>query len=148
MAAGAFVLYGEAKEGILKGLIDLDGGTIVTTLHTSSYTPAAGTHATWADVSATEVSGSGYTAGGQSIAPLTVVNSAGTVTVDSATNPSWTTSTITAKYAVLALRAGGSLVSGDLLVGYVDLDTGGGSVSTTAGTLSITWNASGIFTAA
>lgn len=148
MAAGNFTIYGEAKEGILKGLIDLDGGTIVATLHTSSYTPNAGAHSTWADVSASEVTGTGYTAGGQSISPLTVVNSAGTVTVDSTTNPSWASSTITAKYVVLTLRAGGSLVSGDLIIGYADLDTGGGSVSTSNGTFSVTWNASGIFTAA
>lgn len=146
MPAGNFTVYGVAKENILKSLIDLDTDTFVCTLHTSSYTPTVNTHSAWSSVSASEVVGTGYTAGGIVISALTVVHSAGTVTVDSATNPSWTSSTITAKYAVVTKRAGGSLVSGDLLLGYVDLETGGGSVSTTNGTFTVTWNASGLFT--
>jgi hypothetical protein len=146
MPAGNFTVYGVAKENILKALIDLDGDTFQAVLVTSSYTPNTNTHSAWSSVSGSEVVGTGYTAGGVTISALTVVHSAGTVTVDSATNPSWTSSTITAKYCVVVKRAGGSLVAGDLLLGYVDLETGGGSVSTTNGTFTVTWNASGLFT--
>jgi hypothetical protein len=149
MAAGNFTVYGLAKEAALEGLIDFDTDTFVAILVTSSYTPSVNADDTYSDVSANELpTAGGYTAGGQVISPLTVSHSAGTVTVDSATNPSWGSSTLTAKYLVVVRRAGGSLVAGDLLVGYVDLNDGGGSVSTVAGTLSVTWNASGIFTLA
>lgn len=144
MAAGTFTLYGAAKENIAKALIDLDSDNFQVVLTTASYTPVVNTHSTWADVSATEVSGTGYSAGGAALASRTVTRSGGTVTFDAA-DVSWASSTITAKYAVLVKKAGGSLVSGDLLLGYVELESGS-TVSTTNGTLSIAWNASGIFT--
>jgi hypothetical protein len=145
MAAGTVTLYGAAKENIAKALLDLDSSTFQVVLTTASYTPVTNTHGTWADVSANEVAaGGGYTAGGATLASITVNRSAGTVTFDAA-DVSWAASTITAKYAVIVKKAGGSLVSGDLLLCYVELEAGG-TVSTTNGTLSIAWNASGIFT--
>lgn len=149
MAAGPFVLYGPAKEALLEGRIDLDTDTFVAILVTASYTPAPNADDTYSDVSANELpTANGYTVGGQVISPLTVTQSAGTVTVDSATDPSWGSTSITCKYLVVVKRAGGSLVAGDLLLGYVDLNAGSGSVTTVAGTLSLAWNALGIFTAA
>lgn len=145
MPAGAVKVYAEAAEALIEGLIDLDTDTFVVTLHTSSYSPAQNTHATWADVSASEVSGTGYTAGGVALSSVTSSSSGAVVTFDAA-DVSWPSSTITAKYAVITKRAGGSLVSGDRLLAYVDLDSGGGSVSSTAATFTIQWNASGIFT--
>lgn len=148
MPAGNFTVYTAANENIHKGLIDLDTDNFNCFLATSSYTPDANTHDTYSDVSANEVAnGSGYTTGGITISPLTVTKSGAVVTVDSATNPSWTASgTITAKYAVVSKRAGGSLTGTDLLLGYVDLETGGGSVSATNAAFTVTWNASGLFT--
>lgn len=147
MAAGDFVVYGAAKEAISKGLMDLDTANFNVFLATSSYTPNANTDDTYSDVSANEVAnGSGYTTGGISLGTLDVSRSGGTVTVDETTNPAWTSASFTAKYAVVAMRAGGSLTGTDLLLGYVDLDSGGGSVTVAAGTLTITWNAAGLFT--
>jgi hypothetical protein len=144
-AAGNWLLYGPGWEAIFKGTIDLENDNWQIVLLTSSYTPAQTTHATWADLSAAEVSGTGYTAGGVS-ATLTVSRSGLVVTVDTA-NVSWTEATITAKYAAIVRRAGGSLASTDLTLAYVNLDTGGGSLSSTNGTFAVNINASGIFTA-
>lgn len=146
MAAGNFVVYGAAIENIAKGLMDLDTSTFVVTLHGTGYTPNATTHSTWADVSASQMSGTGYTAGGKTLT-MSVTRSGGTVTVD-ANDQTWTTITLTsAKYAVVTQRAGGSLASGDLLLGYFELESGG-TVSPSGGNLTITWNASGLFTMA
>lgn len=148
MPTGNVTLYGAGKEGISKATIDLDTDTFQVVLITSAHTPVVNTHATFADISANQVAaGGGYSAGGTPLASVTVTRSGGTVTFTAA-NTSWASSTITAKYAMVLKRAGGSLVAGDLLLCYVDLDTtsGSSSVSTTGGTFQITWNASGIFT--
>ena len=73
--------------------------------------------------------------------------SGGTGTWDAA-DVAWTTATITAKYAVLVRRAGGSLVSGDLLIAYCDLnpDSGSATISSTGATFTVAMNASGIMT--
>lgn len=147
MAAGAFQVYGAAIEGIAKNTIDLDSATFVLTLHSGSYTPTVDTHSTWADVSASEFStANGYTAGGK-VLTMSVTRSSATVTVD-ADDQSWTSSTLASvKYGVVTKRSGGSLVSGDLLLGYFELESGS-TVSTTNGTLAVNWNASGLFTIA
>lgn len=142
MAAGTVQVYGAAKEGIAKGLIDLDTDTFVVTLHSSSYTPALNTHATWADVSASEITGTGYTAGGIALSSVTVTRAGGTVTFDAA-DVSWSSSTLTGKYAVVTKRASASLISTDKLLGYFEMESGS-TVSTTNGPLAIQWNAAGI----
>lgn len=145
MAAGDFTLFGAAKEAIAKNTIDLDTNSFVAVLVTSSWTPAPTTEDTWSDISANEVAnGNGYTTGGTAVT-ITVNRSGGTVTVD-ASDVSWAASSITAKYCVICKKAGGSLTGTDLLLGYADLKTGGGSVSTDNGDFDVLWNASGIFT--
>lgn len=149
-AAGNWLVYGPAWEDIFDNTIDLDTDTWRIILATSSYTPNQSTHATYADVSAAEATGTAYTAGGQ-VVGLSLARSGLAVTLD-ATDESWASSTITAKYAIIVrdADANGALASTDIVLAYVDLDTGGGSLSTTNGTFSITMNASGIlvFTAA
>ncbi len=147
MPAGNVIPYTIGLQGINRGLIDLDTDTIVCVLLTSSYTPGRTTHSLWSDLSAAEVAtGGNYTAGGVALANKVVSHAGGTVTFD-ADDVAWAAATITAKYAALVKRAGGSLVAGDLAVAYVDLDTGGGSVTSTAATFTVAWNASGILTA-
>jgi hypothetical protein len=145
MAAGAWTLYSNAVLELSKKTMDLSADTFVCTLHTSSYTPAPNTHTLWSDVSATELStAGGYTAGGVALASETDTLTTATVTFNS-TNPSWASfSAGPFRYAVLTHRAGGSLVSGDLLLCYCDL-TGSGTITGSGGTYTITMNASGIF---
>jgi hypothetical protein len=152
MPAGAFQVYRPAIGAIGGALLDLDtSGTprFRMALVTSSYTPSVTLHDTWSDVSANEVAnGGGYTTHGKLLTVTwTAPGSPGLWTFD-CDDQSWTSSTITAKYAVIVsdADANGALAAGDLLLCYCDLETGGGSVSTTSGTFAITIAAAGVFT--
>lgn len=148
MPAGNWLVYGAALEGLLEGSLDLDTHTFRMVLVTSAYTPNQQTHSAWSSVSANEVAnGNGYATHGK-LLTCTSTRSGLVVTFD-CDDQSWPSSTITAKYAVIVrdADANGSLASTDLLLAYVDLETAGGSVSTTNGTLTVQINASGVFTA-
>ena len=64
-------LYPKAEQLAWNGEIDYDTNTIKLALLTSSYTPDDA-HDYWDDASANEVSGTGYTAGGETLASKTV----------------------------------------------------------------------------
>lgn len=147
MAAGAFTLYSKSVLALTKGLIDLSADTFIMALINNSYVPAPDTDALWSDVSANELStASGYTAGGVMLASETDTLTSATVTF-TATSPSWASfSAGPFRYGVIARRAGGSLVSGDLLLCYSDL-SGGGTITGSGGTYTITISGSGIFAA-
>ena len=136
------LLYGTPLKNMFSGsnLWDWDTDTIKCALLTSAYTPAQDTHAFWSDVSANEATGTGYTAGGATMtcsAP-TYDATSDQVRMD-ASDVSWSTSTITARYAVVYKDTGTASTSP--LIGYVDF---GADVSTTAGTFQITWDATGV----
>lgn len=109
-------------------------------LCTSSYTPSQGTHKYKSSVT-NEVSGTGYTAGGATLGSVTVAISGNVTTLDAA-DTSWTTSTITARYAVIYDGTPGTDATRPLIA-YVDF---GADVVSTAGTFTITWDATGIVT--
>ena len=145
MAAGSFTVYSNAALGMSKGSFNLASDTLVMTLLTSSYTPAPNTDATWTTISANEVStGSGYTAGGVVLSGVSDTLSSATVTF-TCTAPTWASFSAVFRYAVIVRRAGGALAGTDLLLSYCDC-SGGGSITGGGGTLTITPNASGIFT--
>lgn len=133
----ADVIYTSFKRDIMNGAIDLDTDTIKVMLVTSSYTVSAA-HTKRSDIT-NEVSGTGYTAGGTAIGSPTVTN-VSTNGVFDGNDVSWTTSTITARGAVLYKSRGGAS-SADELVCYLDFGT---DKVSTAGTFTISWNASGI----
>ena len=143
MAVGDLVLFNEAKLQMLDGTHDLDTDTFRGALLTNTTNPTA------ADVapalsSYTEVSvGGTYVAGGAALS-ATLTESAGTVTFDFTTNPSWAqdANNPTNAYWLLVYN---NTNAGKEALGYVDL---GGPVDMTAGALTITWNASGFFTLA
>ena len=140
MAVTAF-LYGAFVSKALNKEVDWDTDSIKVALCTSSYVPAQDTHDYFNDVT-NEVTGTGYTAGGATLASKTVGYTAGTNTFKfDAADTTWTTSTITARYAVIYVDTGVSTTSP--LIAYVDF---GADVSSTAGTFQITWDAAGIFT--
>lgn len=141
MAVTAF-LYGSVAAKLANKEIDWDTDTIKVALCTSTYTPAQDTHDYFNDIT-NEVTGTGYTAGGATLASKTVTYTAGTnLTTFDAADVSWASSTITARYAIIYVDTGGA-ASTDPLIGYVDF---GENVSSSAGTFSITWDAAGIFT--
>jgi hypothetical protein len=94
-------LYGKFFTSAFNKEIDLDTDTIKIMLCTSSYTPDQDTHQYKSSVT-NEVTGTGYTATGATLASFTVAYDTSTNVIKlDATDPSWTTSTITARYAVI-----------------------------------------------
>jgi hypothetical protein len=149
MAAGPFVFYDSFSKAIGDGTQDLDTHAFKVALFTGTYTPNAGTQTTFSTLTGQVSAGAGYTAGGATLANVTWDQTSGTATFD-ADDTVWTASggPITAQYAVVynSTVAG----AGDL-VGYFILEDSGGAQDVTAtdgNTLTLQWNASGIFTLA
>lgn len=94
------------------------------------------------DVTANEVSGTGYSAGGVAITATELTVATGVLTYDAA-DASWTSSTITSAMAAVGYFARGGADTADELVFLSDFVT---AASTSNGTFLIQWNASGIFT--
>ena len=93
----------------------------------------------------TEVGAAGsYTAGGTSLGAwdTNASEAGGTLTWDSATNPTWAQNASNDTDAYWGLLYNDT-IAGDEALAYVEL---GGPVDMSAGSLTITWNASGIFT--
>lgn len=96
--------FGKGVLNIWKKKMDLSSDTLKVALFSSAIDPETNrdVYEKYADISANEITGTGYTAGG-----VTLTNVA--VTLDStnhlvkliADNPAWETSTITARYAVI-----------------------------------------------
>lgn len=108
-------------------------------LHTNSYSPAQDTDDFWNDAT-NEVTGTGYTTGGATLGTKTSTYDTATDTIRlDAADTTWTTSTITARRAVIYKSTGTSSTSP--VIGWLDF---GADVSTTAGTFQITWDATGI----
>lgn len=138
----ANIVFNSFKRDIANGSIDLDTDTIKVMLVTSSYTPNQDSHSKRSDVT-NEVTGTGYSAGGASLANKTVTqdntNNKGVFDAD---NITWSTSTITARGAVLYKSRGGAS-SADELICYIDF---GSDYSSSSGDFTITFGVSGILT--
>jgi len=121
--------------------LDWDTNTIKVMLTTNSYTPNQDTHSDKADVT-NEVTGTGYTAGGATLASKTLTNTLNVVKFD-ADDTSWTTSTITARRAVIYDSVGGGADASRPLMLWLDF---GEDKTSDAGTFTITWAGTGIAT--
>ena len=122
------------KSDVVTGNIDLDSDTIYVGLMTSTASPSAAWNRR--DDITNEVSGTGYTAGGQALTTLAVTAS-GTQAKWTADNVTWASSTITARYAFLYKHRGGA-ASADELILIVDF---GADKSSSGGNFTITWDA-------
>lgn len=128
----ASLVYNSALDEAVTGSIDFDTDTFKIMLVTSSYTPNKDTHTVRTDVT-NEVSGTGYTSGGNTTA-VTVTKDTANDRIDIAFgNVSWASSTITAAAGVIYKSTG--TAGTDLLVAYLDF---GGNVSSTSGTFQVT----------
>jgi hypothetical protein len=122
--------------------VDWDTDTIKVMLLDDTLAPDQDTHDYIDDLNANEVSGTGYTAGGATLASKTIGYTAGTnVTKFDAADVTWSSSTITARYAVLYVDTGTPATS--VLIGYTDF---GEDKSSENGNFTLTWDADGIFT--
>jgi hypothetical protein len=134
-------LYGQFLSQALNKEIDWDTDTIKVALLTNSYTPDQDAHNYYDDVSTYQVSGTGYTAGGAALANKTnTYNSGSNVIVLDADDTTWSTSTITARYAVIYNDSPATAATKNL-IGYVDF---GSDQSSSNGNFTITWDATGI----
>ena len=145
MTANAWAVY-----DVFLSQIHAEGHTFSTddirlALMYSSYTPATSTDTTFDVVDANELATTqGYTALGLSL-PCTIATTAGVLTLDSGTNPVWTASSgnLSARYGVIF----NNTITTNNLIAYSLLDNTPADVEATDGnTLTITINASGIYT--
>jgi hypothetical protein len=131
------LVYNSFMRDIATGQVDCDTDTFKMMLVNSSYT-ASKSHSKRSDIKSPtdyEVTGVGYTAGGNACA-LTV---AATDNVNndveiSFSVTSWTSATITARAGVIYKSRGG-LATADELVGYVDFLS---NITSTNGTFAVT----------
>jgi hypothetical protein len=134
-------MYGNFLVKALNKEVDFDTDVIKIALLSSSYTPNQDSHDYWDDVSANEVSGTGYTAGGATLSSKTVTyDSASNVIVLDAADAVWASSTITARYAVIYDDAGATSAQ-KVLIGYIDF---GSDQSSTNGNFTVSFDATGI----
>jgi hypothetical protein len=134
-------LYGQFLSQALNKEIDWDTDTIKVALLTNAYTPDQDAHNYLDDVVANEVTGTGYTAGGATLANKTnSYNSSTNVITLDADDVTWSSSTITARYAVI-YDATPATNATKPLIGYVDF---GSDQSSSNGNFTITWDATGI----
>jgi hypothetical protein len=114
-------------------------------LVTSAYTPSVDAHDFFNDVSANQVSGAGYTAGGNAISTRSIAGpSSGVVTVDGDDPATWVENAAgfsNARFAILYRDTGNAATSP--LIGYYDLGSDQGN---TSGDLTLSFNTV-IFTA-
>ena len=130
------------------GAIDFDTATLKVAIVTGAYTPLQNVHNFWNDVEANEVSGTGYTAGGNTCANIAVDLAVdGLVTVDCADPAVWAQNGAgfsNGRRAIVYEDSGLAITSG--LIGYSDdfgVDQGN-----VAGSFTVTINPNGLFTSA
>ena len=113
---------------------------IKTALATSSYTPDQDVHDFFNDVT-NEVVGTGYTAGGVTLAgkALTYDTASNETRLD-ANDAAWTTASFTARYAVVYDSTPGTAATNPLM-GYVNF---GGDQTVSTGTFTIQWDSTGV----
>lgn len=130
----ASLIYNSCIDDMARGAIDFDTNTFKMMLVTSSYAPDKDTHTKRSDVS-NEVSGTGYTAGGETCAcTVAKVTANDNVTLTFAA-VSWPTSSITARGAVIYKSTGSA--STDCLVAYDDF---GANIVSASGTFTVAQN--------
>lgn len=134
------VIYNSFKKQLMDGAFDLVNDTVKVMLVTSTYTPNADTHTTRNDIT-NEVSGTGYTAGGATLASKAVTqDNTDDEGVWDAADVTWSSSTITARGAVLYQSNGGA-ATGDPLIAYIDF---GSDQASSSGDFTIQWATEGI----
>lgn len=133
-------VYGLAMQSMLNKEIDYDTDVIKGMLCTSLYAPSQDTHRYKSDVT-NEATGTGYTAGGVTLTAKTItyVAASNTLTLDCA-DPSWATSTITARYLVFYDNTPATDATRPLIA-YVDF---GADVSSSASTFTYVVPTTGI----
>ena len=125
--------YTSYKDDLLEGTVDLTNDTIKVMLVSSSYTFDAGHD--FVDDITNEVSGTGYTAGGETVTTPTV-----TAGVFDAADTTWTNTTITEIRGVVLYKDTGTPATSPL-ISFID---NGANLATSGNDFKIAWDATGI----
>lgn len=137
-------MYGNVVKAAFNKEIDFDSDTIKVALVSSAYTPNQDSHDYWDDVVANEVSGTGYTSGGAVLASKTLTYDGATNTLKlDAADVTWSSSSITARYAVVYDDTPSTNATKPLIA-YFDFTTDRAS---SGGDFIVRWSTDGIFTA-
>ena len=151
MAAEAWKIFDNVKEYIGDGTLDMDAGDayFAMILVASGYTFDI-TDDTYADVSASELSGNGYTTGGNPLVSTTWTQPSAGISMFDCADAQWTASggAITARRAIIVHVAAGSgdPQSTDKLIASSLLDDSPADVTASdGGTFNVNINANGVF---
>lgn len=139
MAMASGIYTATIRDALLNAIaLDLNAETHKVAMYTNTLTPNFDADPS-SYSSTNEVSGTGYTAGGQALPGTTLAIASGILTFD-ATDSAWASSTIS--------NARGAIVYADPLAPKANIVAVnfGADYSTVAGTFTIQWNALGIFT--
>ena len=142
MAEGDITVYNAYKTSLFDGddFADLDTDTIKVAL-VSGYTPDIDLHDFWDDVSANEVSGTGYTAGGETLTVTVSQDSTDDEGVFDALDVTWTGLDVgTPSHAIIYKDTGTPSTSP--LICYMEIAT-----ASNGGDYTISWNTEGILNA-
>ncbi len=127
------LIYNSAVRDEAVGSIDYDTDTFKMMLTTSAYVADKDAHSKRSSVT-NEVTGTGYTAGGTTVAvTVAAVDTANDRVVITFGSVNWPTSTITARHGVIYKSRGGAS-SADELICNVDF---GSDIVSTAGTFTV-----------
>ncbi|MGD9889704.1 MAG: hypothetical protein AB7R89_25725 [Dehalococcoidia bacterium] len=142
MAVTAFV-YSQIMGTAFDEEIDILADTLKVLLATSSHTPDQDADDYHADVDNEVANGNGYTTGGETLGSVTFAYTAGTNTwAHDAADTSWASSSFTARYAIEYDSTPGSSATNPLM----SFQNFGGDFTTSSGTFTVAWNASGLWT--
>jgi hypothetical protein len=136
MASG---IYNRFKANILNKVVDMEADVLKLMLLNNSHAFTAA-HNEASEITANEITGTGYVVGGTSLEGKAVTQAA--TTKFDADNTVWPTCNFTAYFGVIY---DGSLAGSDL-IGCIDF--GGAVTPSNGGSLTIQWNAAGVITLA
>lgn len=128
----ASLIYNEALYEAIIGGIDFDTDSFKVMLVTDAYTPDKDTHLDRADVT-NEVSGAGYTAGGNSVTVTVTKDDTNDRVAIVLSGTTWPASTITARRAIYYKSTG--TAANDTIIAAIDFL---GDITSTAGTFTLT----------
>lgn len=146
MTQGTLLTFEEFSKNIGDGSNDLDSDTfsiiLITTLPVIGATSPD--RADFTEVTA----GGGYSTGGITLTGVTWTESAGVATFDSSLLVAWIAAAGSPTNIVAALLVNDTHAGTNDAIAFIDMTTDGGStpISLVAGNISITFNASGLFT--
>jgi len=148
MAQGTLTLFEEFAKNIGDGSHDFDADSFKVMLISNTTVPTAAL-ATPDSADFTEVSGTGYTAGGEALTSPTYTEAAGVATFDDgAASVTWTQNGAGPTNIYYAIVYNTTHAGTNDAIGFIDMTADGGTtpISLQSGDITITWGGSGIFT--